>query len=517
MEQSIARSQANVSAAERPDKSWKSLVAGIGSALMAAKLKITSSTWLLRNPLGTDISSDPAVDRIAARLAVDDRARSEGQSEQPPASEEVIAGTQGEIVHYFQQMQTRARDQIARMLQKVRGAGKELDWLEAFNYLRDIPSRCQNDVLRVMAESESNLDFLWEREVQQRQHYEVFKRENKLSRVAKPTGSPLVHFAFMVAVFAAAVFALAYSPIAGPDGFVAVSSSWIVSISLLAVVVPYFIGASVFRSINHLDAFERLTAWLAGIMTMGFIGGLAFFCANYFLGVAAGIDLTISGVVRDMLTEPGAIGADLIAWRGFGIVSLAGLLAFMVGYVSDDPYPEYGAVQRAYYQARKERERRTNRLRKRINSIVDVAEVEITEAIRVMKARTKRFADRVDQSKSMQAQLGDFESALEDSCNLLLDRYRAANESARRTAVPMSFSEHICFPSAADQTPSELRHSEARLEEIEREMAEFEEKSAAIRQDLRDLNSRAINELERTPGPEHSHHGAATGVTADDS
>ena len=498
MEQSIVTSQASVSPRELPSKNWKSVVVGIWSAITTVKLKMMSSAWFLRNPLGSDISSNLSVDRIAARLAVENRAQSDGKSERPLTTEEVVAGTQAEIVHYFKQMQRKAHYQVAQVTEKLRKNRKEIDLLEAVGDLRDIPSRCHNEVLRVTADFQSQLDFLQEREVQQRQHYEAFREENKLSRIAQDPGSPIIHYAFMAILIGMAAFALGSTSVSGGDGDSPVRGSWAVSISLLAVIAPYAIGAGIFRSINHVDALERTTGWLAGMITMAFIGGLAFFGAFYIAGMAADPYLTVRGVIDAILADPTAIGTDVSAWKGLGIVSLAGLLAFLLGYQSDDPYPGYGAVQKVYYRARQEREGRTKQLRKRINTIVDAAEVEIAEMTKRIKVQMKQFAALIDKSKRMQAQLGDFDAALEDGCNILLDRYRTTNESARKTEVPMSFAEHICFQSEEDLTSSMSQNADVRLEELNSGVAEFEAEVVQVRQKLRDLNSRTINDLDST-------------------
>jgi len=502
VEQSIVTSQANVSPAELPSKDWKSMVAGIWVAMKATKLKIMSNPWLLRNPLGSDISSKLAIDRIAARLAVEQRGRSEGSGERPSTAEEVVAGTQGEIIHYFKQMQRKAHYQVAQLTEKLRGVGKEIDVVEAVGRLRDIPSRCQNEVQRITADFQSQLDFLREREVQQRQHYEAFREENRLSRVAKYPDSPIILYAFMAVLIGVAALALGNTSVSGTDGDIFVPTWRAFSISLLAVVVPFVIGASVFRSINHVRALDQLMAWLTGVITMAFIGGLALFCAFYVAGMAADFDASVRGVIMAIFADPTAISADVAAWKGFGIVSLSGLVAFLVAYWSDDPYPGYGAVQRAYYRARKVRERRTKQLRKQINTIVDVAEVEIAEVTRRMKAQMKQLAALVDKSKRMQAQLGDFEVALEDSCNILLDRYRNANVSARKTEVPMSFSEHVCFQSEDIPAFSMLpTGGKDRLEELNSSIAEVDAEVVQVRQKLRDLNWRAINDLDSALWP----------------
>ncbi|MDH3532926.1 MAG: hypothetical protein OEO82_08345, partial [Gammaproteobacteria bacterium] len=142
------------------------------------------------------------------------------------------------------------------------------------------------------------------------------------------------------------------------------------------------------------------------------------------------------------------------------------------------------------------RNRLTRRLRKRINAMVDRAEVEVTVLQSQLKSRAREYARLSDVSRSIPMKLQDYDVALEDACNILLDRYRAANVHVRRTEVPVSFSEHICFRQEKDLDKSTFRGAARQLDELQAGIAGLEGEIAQVRQKLRDINWNAISSLE---------------------
>jgi len=222
---------------------------------------------------------------------------------------------------------------------------------------------------------------------------------------------------------------------------------------------------------------------------------------GFSVAVATDPDIGVRAFIDSILVTPNAIGTDVATWAGFGIVMLVGLLAFLIGYKSDDSYPSYGAVQRAFYRARNEHELLTRRLRKRINAIVDEARAEVTRLPKRLKTQLKRYARLVDESIRFPESLRGYDVALEDACNILLDRYRAANRDARQTEIPISFSEHISFATEQETTSALFGNEERRLEELHRGVAELDGEIVQIRQGLKDLNWRAISVLEDTEEP----------------
>ena len=498
MVQSIASSQASASPEEAPGINWKSILAWLWSATTSLSQKITSSILSLRRPVGSDISARLDVDKISARLAIEERAQSDGENEQPVSTQEFVAGTQREIVTYFRELQRGALRQAAVLDDKLGGLREQIDVLEAVDSLRDLSSRTENKLLRLNEEFQSRLDLLGERRLQQQRHYATFRENNQLNRIAEYPRSSVIYSALMAVLIGSGAFAIGSLTVPAVGGEALIPASWAISISLLDVLIPFVLAAGVFRSVNHVRKLRRFAGWLGGGIAIAFVAALGFLLAYYLSAVTINPDIGVRAVLDSILVTPGAIGTDMGTWAGFGIVVLVGLLAFLIGYKSDDSYPTYGNVQRAFYRARNEHELLTKRLRKRINAIVDEARAELTRSSKRLKAQLRRYTRLVDESKRFPDKLRDYDIALEDACNILLDRYRAANRDARQTEVPVSFSEHISFAPEQESTSTLFRNEESRLEELHRGIAELDGEVVQIRQGLKDLNWRAVSALEAT-------------------
>ena len=96
-----------------------------------------------------------------------------------------MSGTQREIVVYFKNLQRVAQHPIAALPDELRALGEEIDVLGVNGSVRDIPSRCENEVLRLIAESQSQLNYLGERETRQQQHYEALHDKSKQNQTAE--------------------------------------------------------------------------------------------------------------------------------------------------------------------------------------------------------------------------------------------------------------------------------------------------------------------------------------------
>jgi DNA-directed RNA polymerase subunit F len=423
-----------------------------------------------------------------------DRAQSDGENELPRSTEEVVTGTQKEIVYYFTELQKRAQKQASASVDKIRNYGDDIDLSEVVGNLRDIPPRCESELRRLSSELQSEHDSVWERETQHQIHYEEFREANQLTRVAKYPSSPWTPHAITVILIVAGTIAFREILI-GLNSNALIPVLWTISALTLVALVPFTIARSAFRLVNHVGEARQLAGWLSGVIAMVSIGAMAIFVAHYISTITVTPEATVRSVVESILEAPTSINADMAVWTGFGIVFLVGLAAFLVGYKSDDSYPGYGAIQRAFYSAREERERFLMRMRKRLNIIVDKAESEATKLRRHVKSRVRQFSKLVDQSKRIPVAFDDYNRALEDACNILLDRYRAANGEARQSEMPLSFSEHICFRTD-DVSSSMIADGEHRREELQKSATALETEVEQVRQKLRDLNWSALSPLD---------------------
>ena len=498
MAQSIATSQGNVSSRNRPRGSWKTIIAGLWSAVSIRKLKFTPSTWEPENHSASDISGTLNIEKISARLAIEDRAKLDGKFDQPPSTEEGVAGTQREIVAYFKNLQRGAQHQITDLAEELRELGEEIDVSGVNGSVCDIPSRCENEVLRLIAESQSQLNYLGEQETQKQQHYEALHDKSKQDQVAERPMSPVFHWVFMAFLIGMGAFAIAKTSVSGFGSASFIPPSWTILISLMIVFASFVIA----RAVSHLiNSVGRLTGWLGGALGIALIGAMASLAAYYIAAVSSNPGVAVRNVVDSILVKPIAVVTDVADWNGFGIVISAGLLAFLVSYRPASSHRGNGAMQSAIYRIRKQRDRLTKRLRMEINAIIDEADFEATELPKRLKVKVRKYSRLVDEAKRIPESLSDYDVALEDGCNILLDRYRAANTIARKSEAPLSFSEHICFRPEHEGNVSMIDDEEGRLQELQQGIVELESEAAQVRLKLRDLNSRAISALEDTPAP----------------
>ena len=131
MGQSITSAQTTVNARTLPNTSWTSVLSSLWSVFTSIRLLLISSVQYLIGFWRSDISTTLNVDRVSAQLAVERRARVDGTNERPASSEEVVAGTQREIVAYFKGLQRRARNEIPAQAERLRGRGEKIEIREA--------------------------------------------------------------------------------------------------------------------------------------------------------------------------------------------------------------------------------------------------------------------------------------------------------------------------------------------------------------------------------------------------
>ena len=461
-----------------------------------------------------DLSSPPAVDRVSALLEVENRARAEGGKDDPPSSEEVIAGTQQEIVDYFRRLQDAARRKVERFEARMAAAVMKVDVSEAIERLRDVPSRCENDVGRIAADFQSKLDFLRDREVHERRVIAAGEKQDEEGSESTGTSSRGIYLMLILAVIGAASLALGGRSVWGVNAEALLSTKWAITIAVIAGVVPYMLAAGVGRHHFLTSDRERLAFRVAVILTTVLTILLAFFGGHLIHLTATGMVPAMADAFAAIATDPDVIKADHDAWKGFFLITIVGLLAFNFGNQAAGASAGVYSRDDAYLRAGREREELTRQLRKRINDTVDAAEKGIERKSARLRRRVRRLSRLVDQANDTQAQYRNYTASLEDSCNLLLERYRSANAAARNSELPRSFSEHICFQLDGASEYAPFKDGLKRYEKIESQLSEYLALIVDVRQKLRNLNQDAIQSLNAVETPVIPDHAGETPQSA---
>ncbi len=503
MDQSILAPNKNISGGNQSSENSKSDISRLWLAIMAKGSTLISNIWRFRYAFSSGNSESLDIDAIAARLNVENRAEFDGKNDQPPPAEEGLSGTQREIVVYFRELQRKAQHRVIDLAEKLRRLGEDIDLSGVGGSLRDIPSRCENNVLRLIAESHSQLTLLAEQEVQQQQFHAALIDKNPQNQGAGRPISHILQWVFLAALISIGALAIAKTSITefGTTGFM--PPSWAIAIALIVVLGSSFIARILTSSVNLAERIGRSANWLGSGLGVVLIVVMAFFAAYYIAVVAIDPTASVRSVVDSFLADPIAIVTNFTAWKSFGIVAAAGLMAFLLSYRQDASHPGHGGGQSLIYRTRKKRDRLTKRLRMQINAIIDGADAEVTELPKRLKMQISQYSKLVEESKRIPASLGDYDVVLEDGCSILLDRYRATNINARNSEVPMSFSEHVCFRPEREPNFSVFDKEQGRLEQFRNGIAEIEKDAVEVRRKLRDLNSRAIGTLEEFV-PDHA-------------
>ena len=495
MEQTITSPKTGTGIHETSDTGWRPILAAVFRFLATVWQKIRSGLWSVSDRLRSDIAKPLDIDRITAHLAVLKRAEAEGRNNLPPSIEEVPSGTQREIIAYFTNLRRRARHQVAETADKSSRILERINQSDILARLREVPAGCESKILRLIADAETHLDVTVEREQKQKRHYDAFREQNGLDRVASYPRAAYLFYLMLPVLIATSAFALASIVESSAGAGAGVPLAWIVTVSIAAAIVPFFLGGFFLRLTNHAGNFEMFLGLIGTIAAITAILGTAFYADFHIAAVLANPETSNRDVLDAMLAAPLEVVSGVASWKGFGLVALTGLVAMILAYRSDDPYPGYGAVQRSYYQARDARDHAATRLRKRINNLIDEAGAEIDTLSKDLKNQVRTYTSLVEKSKQFHAALTDYDAELEDTCNMVLDRYRVANTVARQSEVPMSFAEHVCFNPAGDADFGLLPDSNANVAELQTMTVALDKEAASARQNLRALNLRMINSI----------------------
>lgn len=495
MEQSIATSQRDIGSGMKSSEDSRSSFSRLWLAIVAKGSVLASSIWRFRYAFSSGDSESLDIDQISARLNVEKRAEFDGRNDLPPSTEEGVSGTQREIVVYFRELQRKAQLRVSDLAEKLHRLADDIDLVGVGGSLRDIPSRCENRVFRLIAESQSQLNLLADQEAQQQQYNSALMENTQQDQSADRPIPPILLLVFLAVLISIATLAIAKSSVPGFGTVDFMPPSWAISISVIVVLVALVVAGIISHLANHAGKARRSTNLLGGGLGIALIVIVTFFAAHYIAAVTSDPTISARSVVDAFFADPITVITNFAAWKSFGIITAAGIMAFLLGYQHDDSHPGYGGGQSAVDRARKKRDRLNKRLRGQINTIVDEADAEVTKLPKRLKMQIIQYSKMVDESKRIPTSLGDYDIALEDSCSILLDRYRATNVNARESEAPVSFLEHVCFRPELEPDFSVFDKEIGLLEKFRKGVVEIEKDAAEVRQKLRDINSRAISSL----------------------
>lgn len=394
---------------------------------------------------GTDILRQIDVDRLAARLDLDERGRRDGEAERPGATERSRTAAEADIQGALQEKWEETVAGAKRAHEGLRGRFAALTAETELDSLLAEPAAVALTLRETAREERDRLLFAFREVRETRAELERFKAAEGLPRPPRRGQHVLVKLAFLA--FAALVELVVNASIfAGGEEF------GLVGAIAKVVIIP----------IANIGGCFLWTHWLARQVLARGAGRKAIGVAGCLLTAAwlLGLNLAVahwrdaSGAVMTPDAASAAFAAAVAqpfhlrsfqSWGLFLIGGFAGAVAIWEGWNWRDPHPGYGRrageSEAAVAAFRAQRDYAMERLR----GEADAGANRLMEARRTAETSIAQRPGLAHTAAGLAEDLALYAGHVQRACDELATRYREANRRARATPAPAHFDEPLAL------------------------------------------------------------------------
>jgi len=469
------------------------LLSGMRATGAAIIRKFSSLREEVRDRIDSRIAADIDVDRVVRSLHVETRARADGEAGQPLPTEESASGTQREIIAHFRSLQRRAQRKATGIAERTGDFGNEIDLSEAVAEVRDIPARCETELLRLIAKFGPEIESARRKALDAQQEGDNGDVNAGSAKAWHGESSSLGYSLLAVLLIFGGAFMLsnlaAASVVYAPE-------SWSVVAMVISVIVPFVITRELLRSADLQRRQHRIMATTGIALSVVFITVTSVIVAALVSASLAGGSPGVMDILNAFASPATGLAVVAEGWVSAAIVVVAGMLAVGMGHRSVEVTAPSPA--RASEVANEINPSRVliARLTSRCNRIIDRAHDELLAKSGRFKKRIRQYARMVEGTRSIPDDLAAYDVALEDACNIVLDRYRAANREVRDCDDPPSFSAYICFRPEESLHSHTFDQAESIREDLQQSLKKLDGEIAQAKQKLRELNARSLTSID---------------------
>ncbi|MGR9107729.1 MAG: hypothetical protein ACU843_12430 [Gammaproteobacteria bacterium] len=381
------------------------------------------------------------LDEMIKSLKLDREARIQAQRELPATRATHPDGAERKI-HAL--IQKRMADLTRVANQKLIGYNTTLLHTDLNNEQQRIQNLAEHAKLKLnslLAEAEQRLRTLKDEIERNTAYYRSFQQNHRRDHDAEYPESVLYHYSLVFLILVAEALANGYFFARGSEFGMLGGISQALIVAVLNI-VPAFLFAGMFclRYTNHVAFLKRAAAYCGLLLYLGWMGMFNLGIAHYREILSSGETVQVSEILDRLWTLPFVL-ADLNSWLLLAMGIFFALIAMIDGYKSDDPYPEYGRIQRlndeirqGYEDECQELSRQANQIRAdflgELQMLGDSAKSTFTHLCHLAEAKPALVAQHQRGLKTL-AQAGD----------ALIHHYRSTNARQRKTPPPAYFSE----------------------------------------------------------------------------
>lgn len=433
---------------------------------------------------------------LEEELEVTRLAREEGRRDKPAKSDLVLDGPQRAIIAGVTERLNTARLEAEDGVKSVDIKLGSIDLGAIANAMSTLPVDTEMEIERTKGRFRDRLLGLRRRERGMRRELNFFQLENSLHREAHYPESEILHWAIIAALVVAESAANSYFFARGSDLGLLGGAFQALLISLVNVGAALLAGIYILRNLQHVDRNRVYVAAGGLVIYLGFMGFFNLATAHYRAQLAVDPLAALVNALLSLAKNPFGIGdfdATVLLFIGI-IFSLAALTK---AYMADDRYPTFGKIDRRFREAYDDYQDGKEDLREEVNGVIDHARVVLHGYTENARDASREHATLIAQSESLIGEYFRHTEELRSAINTLLNMYRTTNIKARSSPHPDYFSEYPVIKIDESLPKVELEKAKKRASQIGEDLDNIETQTTHVLHDLKDLNERALNDVEK--------------------
>ncbi len=434
------------------------------------------------------------VEELKRDLKVQEQAFLEAREGRPLQTDTKLDRVQQGIVHVMGEKLEEARTRTFEALQHHERDRNEIELEMDLSKCEAIPGGAQQGINRALDKRRDGLVGLRKHERNRLRQRNYFVASNKLDREPDYPDSHIFHWALVIVAILAESLANSYFFAKGSDFGLLGGTFQALLISAANIGTALMIGVYATPYVNHIKPARRLAA--AGGVSAYSLVVVVFNLATAHYRAQLELDPfnALVKAIPSLLEDPFGV-RNYDAWVLFIIGLLFATFALIKGYTSDDPYPGYGKVDRAYKAARDEYDEAKQGLKNEINAVIDEKAVELDRLVRHLRRNAQRYGALITQSETFLQEFAHYADFAEESANTLLREFRDHNANVRADKPPPYFKNAYSFEDTKALPPLDLAEERETSERFEALIAKLDEMAGHLHKELRRLNDSTIESM----------------------
>ena len=461
------------------------------------------------------------VETARRKLRVDRKAADAGRKDNPQTASTSLDANESEICAYFSGLARQRREgcetTLGRLQLDRKATSTRIDLQQTKNAFARLLTAIEPTLEKLRSDYSTALAQAKESEGRAVKHLRWFQQTHGLHyRAATYPESQVYHFAIAAALALVEWVALASFYAEGSDfgllgGVLIAMALSVVNISLAIV------SGNLLRYVNHRSAGRRLLALTGAAVLYAAFALVTLGAAHYRVATndIAHAQPTVTAPGAQAL--PPSLAGDVdqwkaarLAWQRFAanpvgfddvfswiLVVLAvvfGIFASYKGYRIDDPYPGYGELAREVKRQRAAYEATKTEYGRLVDQVFDRTFQEQAHLLSEVKSNIEYYQQLVTRTEDERRTFIRGAAELQDACNIVLKRYRQANQRVRESPAPAYFNDSVTFGFPLTKPPAGVAESDEWLarsyESAIKEFSEIARQNDAALQNLRTADIR---------------------------